>query len=253
MKANNDYTLLFSDDDIVVLNKKSGLLVASDKHDADSPRLDTIALPALGTLHAVHRIDRDASGLVIYARNKAAAQFLSRQFDEKGARYTYHALVYGRVMWESENVALKLLADSDRSGKTTANAKYGKPCETTFRALGSCARYSWIEAKSEIDRAHQIRVHLQSLGLSVVCDSLYCGTARAVYLSEVKRGWRGDEERERPLLSRLALHAYSLTIKHPVTAEDMTFVAPYHRDMDAVRKQLAKIFDIDPLKRGASL
>lgn len=247
MKVTGEYTLLFADDDIVVVNKKSGLLVAADKYDTESPRLDLIAQKKLGTLLSVHRIDKDASGVVIYARNKNAAEFLIKQFEKNKARYVYHALVYGSVMWKKESVNVKLLADGGKDHKTTANAKYGKHCQTHFTNLGSCSLYSWIEAIPEVDRVHQIRVHLQSLLQNVVCDNLYSGYTKAVYLSDIKRAWRGDEEKERPLLSRLALHAYSLTIKHPVTAKDMTFVAPYHKDMDATRKQLEKLFSIDPL------
>jgi len=247
MKVTGEYSLLFADDDIVVLNKKSGLLVAADKNDVDSPRLDLIAQKKLGTLSAIHRIDKDASGVVIYARNKEAADFLKKQFEEKKAKYVYHALVYGRVSWEEEKVNLKLLADGGKDHKTTVNAKYGKPCQTVFHNLGTCSLYTWLSAEPEIDRAHQIRVHLHSLDQNIVCDNLYSGYTKPVYLSGIKRAWNGDEEKERPLLSRLALHAYSLTIKHPVTQEDMTFIAPYHKDMEATRKQLAKIFEIDPI------
>ena len=67
-------------------------------------------------------------------------------------------------------------------------------------------------------------------------------------LSEIKRNWNGDEEEERPLLSRLALHAYKITFTHPTTNEQVTFVAPYPKDMDATRKQLEKIYNINPLE-----
>ncbi len=249
MKIIPDYTILFCDDDIVVLNKKSGLLTAADKYDAASPRLDLSAQKKLGVLHAVHRIDSAASGVVIYARNKEAASFLAKEFDEKRAKLSYHALVNGRVMWEEERVSLKLLADGDDKHRTQANSKYGKPCMTDFSVLARTGSYTWLLAKSEVDRAHQIRVHLKSLGLSVVCDSIYGANQKGVFLSEIKRAWNGDEEKERPLLSRLALHAYSLTIAHPVTREEMTFVAPYWKDMDALRKQLEKIYGEDPLKQ----
>ena len=248
MKQNGEYTLLFMDDDIAVLNKKSGLLTAQDKHDATSPRLDLIAQKKIGTLCAVHRIDKDASGIVIYARNDSAAAFLRREFEEKRAHLVYHALVYGRVGFESELVALKVLAESDEKHRTVCNQKFGKPCATHFRALGSTQAFSWISAESEIDRAGQTRAHLKHLGLSIVCDSLYGASSRGVFLSEFKRAWNGDEKKERPLLSRLALHAYSLSIKHPVTAEEMTFVAPYWKDMEAVRNQLEKLFGVNPLQ-----
>ena len=79
-----------------------------------------------------------------------------------------------------------------------------------------------------------------------MCDPLYSGNQKPVRLSDVKRKWNGDVESEKPLLSRLALHAYSLKIEHPSHAHEMSFTAPYPRDMEAVRKQFAKIFKVDP-------
>ena len=72
MKNNLDYTVLYSDDDIIVLNKRSGLLIAADRYDPDAPRLDLLAQEEFGRLFAVHRIDKDTSGLVVYARNEDA-------------------------------------------------------------------------------------------------------------------------------------------------------------------------------------
>ena len=71
---------------------------------------------------------------------------------------------------------------------------------------------------------------------------------KPVRLSEIKRNWNGDEEEERPLLSRLALHAYKITFTHPTTNQEVTFVAPYPKDMDATRKQLEKIYNVNPLE-----
>ena len=76
---------------------------------------------------------------------------------------------------------------------------------------------------------------------------MYSGNQKPVRLSDFKRNWHGNTEEEKPLLERLALHAYKLTITHPKTGEQMSFTAPYPKDMDATRKQLAKIFGVDPL------
>jgi len=69
MKFTPDYTVIYNDDDIVVLNKRSGLLIAADRYDEDAPRLDLLAEKEFGKLFAVHRIDKDTSGCVIYAKN----------------------------------------------------------------------------------------------------------------------------------------------------------------------------------------
>lgn len=244
---NNDYNVIYSDDDIIVLNKRSGILIAADRYDPDAPRLDVIAEKEFGKLFAVHRIDKDTSGLIIYARNPEAQKILSMQFEHREVHKTYHALVYGHPLWEDLNVDLSLQPDGDSRHRTVVSKRYGKPSETDFHLIGNCGPYSWIEAKPKTGRTHQIRVHLAVNGLSIVCDPLYSGNQKPVRLSEIKKKWNGDEYEERPLLSRLALHAYKIEFKHPKTGEMVSFTAPYPKDMDATRKQLAKIFGVDPV------
>ena len=241
---------MYQDDAIVVLNKQSGLLVAADRWDPDAPRLDVLATKELcgegERLYAVHRIDQDTSGLVIYARTDAAHRTLSMAFENREVGKTYHALVHGRPDWDELEVTEPLRADGDAKHRTVRDKKNGKDARTLFRFIGSCGPYSWIEAKPVTGRTHQIRVHLALSGLTIACDPLY-GNGEPLLLSKIKRSWRGDEFEERPILDRLALHAWKMRVAHPVTGEQMEFTAPYPRDRDATRKQLAKIFGTDPL------
>lgn len=246
MKITPDYTVIYNDDDIVVLNKRSGLLIAADRYDEDAPRLDLEAEKEFGKLFAVHRIDKDTSGCVIYAKNAESHKNLSMQFEAREVQKVYHCLVYGYPMWSEKTVDLKLMPDGDAKHRTVVNKTHGKPSETDFINLGKVGPFSWIEARPHTGRTHQIRAHLQALGFSIVCDPLYSPNQHPVLLSEIKKRWNGDESKERPLLSRLALHAYKLTVAHPRTGEKMTFTSPYPKDMEATRKQLASIFGIDP-------
>ena len=244
---NTDYSVIYSDDDIVVLNKRSGLLIAADRYDPDAPRLDLIAQEEFGKLYAVHRIDKDTSGLIVYARTSEAQRDLSMQFEKREVHKVYHALVYGHPLWQDLNVKLPLQPDGDARHRTVVNKKFGKPSETDFHNFGACGPYSWIEARPLTGRTHQIRVHLAENGFSIVCDPLYGGNQKPLRLSEIKKKWNGDEYEERPLLSRLALHAYKIEFTHPKTGEKVTFTAPYPKDMEATRKQLAKLFGVDPV------
>lgn len=247
MKTEPNYTLIFADDEIVVLNKKSGLLVAADRYDNEAPRLDLLAEKELGRLFAVHRIDRDTSGIVIYARTAEAHKNISLQFAEHSVRKTYHCLVNGHPLWNELTVDLPLLPDGDLRHRTVVNKRIGKPSVTEFRLAGNCGPYAWIHAFPKTGRTHQIRAHLQTTGFPIVCDPLYSGNQKPVRLSDFKRKWNGDTEQERPLLNRLALHAYRIAFRHPKTGEEISFEAPYPRDLEAVRNQLAKIFKVDPL------
>lgn len=248
MKIVPDYTVIYSDDSMVVLNKRSGLLVAQDRYDEEAPRLDLAAEKEFGRLYAVHRIDKDTSGIVVYARTPEAHKDISKQFEDRLIDKTYHCLVNGRPLWDTISCDLPLQPDGDARHRTVVNKRFGKPSVTFFRNIGAAGPYSWIEAKPKTGRTHQIRVHLSHNGLCIVCDPLYSGNQKPVRLSDIKRNYNGDVFEERPLLSRLALHAYKIILSHPVTHEKMTFTAPYWKDMEATRKQLAKIFGTDPLK-----
>jgi RluA family pseudouridine synthase len=242
MKIQSDYNTIYSDDYIVVLSKRSGLLVASDRYDLDAPRLDNLASKEFGKLYAVHRIDKDTSGLVIYGRTPEAHRSLSMAFENREVKKVYHALVHGRPSWDELQVDLPLQADGDVRHRTVVNKRFGKTALTNFKVLATTGSFSWIEAKPVTGRTHQIRVHLAANDLNIVCDPLYSGNQKAIKLSDIKRSWRGDVFEERPLLDRLGLHAYKLSLVHPVTGEQMEFTAPYYKDMDSVRKQLCKLF-----------
>jgi len=245
---NIDYKVIFADENLIVLNKRSGILIAADRYNPEAPRLDLLAEKEFGKLYAVHRIDKDTSGLIVYARTPEAQRNISIQFEKREVKKTYHALVYGHPMWEELHVELPLLPDGDARHRTVVNKRFGKPSVTDFKLLGICGSFSWIEARPQTGRTHQIRVHLAENGISIVCDPLYSGNQKPIRLSEIKHKWNGNEEEERPLLSRLALHAYKITFRHPVTNEELTFTADYPKDMDATRKQFAKIFGVDPIQ-----
>lgn len=248
MKATADYTVIHADESFVALNKRAGLLVAGDRYDDSAPRLDKIASAEFGRLLAVHRIDRDTSGVILYARTEDARRSLCAQLEKRTARKTYHCLARGKPAWESVTVDLPLLVDGDDRHRTVVSKKYGKPSSTVFTLIGSCGPFSWIEARPVGGRTHQIRAHIASLGLPILCDELYGHDNRPFFLSSVKRRWNGDEFEERALLARLALHAYKIEIDHPATKERMALAAPYPRDMDAARKQLKKIYGVDPIE-----
>lgn len=248
MKITPNYTVLYNDDDIVVLNKRSGLLIAADRYDLEAPRLDKLAEQEFGKLYAVHRIDKDTSGCVIYAKNAESHKNLSLQFENRKVTKVYHCLINGHPLWQSKTVDIKLQPDGDAKHRTIPNEKKGKSSITEFKLIGSCGPYSWVEARPLTGRTHQIRAHLQQIGFTIVCDPLYSGNQKPVRLSDIKKRWNGDTNSERPLLNRLALHAYKLELLHPTTNEKLTFTAPYQKDMEATRKQLNNIFGVNPLE-----
>ena len=241
MKAAPPFTIVYEDDDIIAVNKASGISTGGDRWDLNRQRLDKLIVEA-GTprVFTVHRIDRETSGLVVFAKNEAAHSRLSRAFEDRDIAKRYIAIVHGRPPWQQTSCSLPLIPDGNKQHQTIIDKYRGKKSLTNFVLQGSAGNYSVLEALPETGRTHQIRVHAAALGHPIVCDSLY-GQDQPVLLSAFKKNWRGDPVDEKPLLSRLGLHALELTL--PVSVGSITLTAPLPRDMSALIKQMNKIIN----------
>ena len=244
------FTIIHEDDSIIAVNKASGISVAGERWDEDAPRLDFLLKQELTlqektngepALFTVHRIDKDTSGLVIFAKDRETHKSLSTAFEFRRAEKTYIAVIHGRPFWPDGKTKcdLPLIPDGNKKHLTIIDKYRGKPSHTEFTLLLSAGNYSVVEAWPETGRTHQIRVHLSGLGHPIVCDPLYgkhsrSGSEKGVYLSSIKRDWRGDAFEEQPLLGRLGLHAARLAVN------EMVFEAPFHKDMAALIKQMEK-------------
>lgn len=255
---NKEYSIVFYDEHLIIVNKNSGVLALPDRWDTSVKSLDAILAEDIlayspdsenKKIYPVHRIDKDTSGLIMYALTEEMHKLLSIEFQNRNIEKTYHAVISGcpagadSVNNGNEETSFycdaKLLPDGDKLHRTLIDNKHGKKSYTEFRVLKKMNKYSLIEAKPITGRTHQIRVHLQFLGYPILCDSLY-GKIQKIYLSEIKRGWRGDKYEERPLLQRLALHAYSLKFIHPISKEVVQVCADYPKDLKSFIAQCSK-------------
>jgi RluA family pseudouridine synthase len=250
------YSIIHEDLHIISVNKASGISVGAERWEAEALRLDKLLEQTLSEregkqqkLYTVHRIDKDTSGLVVFAKDRGAHKELCAAFESRSVEKTYTAVVHGRPIWPENkiNCDLPLVPDGNKKHLTVIDKYRGKPSLTAFTLVLSAGNYSVVEARPATGRTHQIRVHMAALGHPIVCDSLYgkhsrSGTAEGVYLSSFKRNWRGDALEERPLLSRLGLHARRILLPGlgPGTAGTLTLEAPLSRDMAALITQMEK-------------
>jgi len=215
------------------------MLSAPDRYDPDALVVSRELEMEYGRLWTVHRLDLDTSGVLIFARTEEAHRALSLLFEEQKVAKVYHAVVSGRPSWTDTSCELPLRPDGDRMHRTIVDGT-GKPSVTHFKVLGCYARMGLVEARPLSGRTHQIRVHLAALGYPVACDPLY-GDGQPLFLSKIKRRWKGDEDRERPLMERTALHAVSIELMHPVTGTALKLEAAYPKDYKALVTQLRKL------------
>jgi 23S rRNA pseudouridine1911/1915/1917 synthase len=243
VKGKQNFAVVYEDGSIIGVNKGAGLAVGADRWDESADRLDAL-LSGLydGPVLTVHRLDRDTSGVIVFARDPEVHRLLSRAFASRSAEKVYYAVVHGRPAWTETECSLSLAPDGDRLHRTVVDRRHGKRSLTRFRLLFSAGGYAVVEARPATGRTHQIRVHLASLGHPVVCDPLYGArnSPKPVRLSAFKKGWRGDPLEERPLLDRLGLHAARLILPYPDGENRLVLEAPLPRDMGALIKQLEK-------------
>ncbi len=235
-------TVLYEDSSLIAVNKPSGFSVHEDGvHDyktltewliqkyPDIKGVGEVQTLANGTVierpGIVHRIDRETSGVLLVARTQEAYDLLKAQFAERDVRKVYRAFVYGPIK-EDRGVIDKPIGSS-RGGAAPRAVRNTRgllrEAVTAFRvvARGEGGEATYIEAFPKTGRTHQIRVHMASIQRPLICDSLYAKSRP-------------------PLLgfTRLALHAFSVTIEHPTTGKEVTFTAPLPEDFLAAEKLL---------------
>jgi RluA family pseudouridine synthase len=232
--------ILHSDEAILAIDKPAGILSIPDRWDPDAPDALGELRPAWGKLFVVHRLDKDTSGVLIFAKSPESHRSLSEAFESRAVSKAYRALVRGVPSWDEMTCDLALMPDGDRLHRTVVTAHHGKASRTAFVVIARYKDSALVEARPETGRTHQVRVHLASLGHPCLCDRLY-GDGDPLLLSKLKRRWKGDPFDERPLLERAALHALSAEFPHPLTGASLKLEAPLPKDMRATIAQLEKL------------
>lgn len=231
--------IIFQNEDFVAINKPSGLLTIPDREGKEVSLKDLLK-EKFGEIYTVHRLDKDTSGLVVFALNEAMHKHLSQQFETRETEKIYKGIVLGKPA-QSEGVINEPIAEHPtKKGQMTVWRK-GKESITEYKVLENYRLYSLMQFKILTGRTHQIRVHLKHIGHPVACDALY-GDGKPVLLSQLKTKFKlsQSEAEERPLLNRLALHSSQLSFSG-VNGEHFTLEVPLPKDLRATLNQLDKI------------
>ena len=202
--------VLYEDKDILVVDKPAGLLTVATEREK-SRTAYSILKDYIRTgcgrcrkrLFVVHRLDRDTSGILIFAKSEEAMLRLKAQWKQTEKKYL--AVVHGKCEKSSETITTYLAEDRDYNVYSTADSTMGKLAQTAYKVLRVTKRYSLLEVSLLTGRKNQIRVHLAGIGHPVAGDKKY--------------GRRNEAH------ARLALHARSISFKHPFSGEQLTFEA----------------------------
>ncbi|MHC4455875.1 MAG: RluA family pseudouridine synthase [Planctomycetota bacterium] len=235
--------IIYQDDDIIVINKPSGISVTADR--SGEPELVDILVEQLAEqmrsdLRLVHRLDKDTSGVMILAKNTESQSKLSSYFSKKLVKKTYLALVSGVVMGQQGRIDKPLARSSRNPSLMCVARKKGKEAVTEWRLVADFGTVSLLAVSPMTGRTHQIRVHLTSVGLALAIDPLY-GNSQGLFLSDFKEGYRlGKDKIEKQLIDRLTLHSYQIELPYTQDNHSDCFIAGLDKKFTAALKMLTK-------------
>ena len=232
-------SIVFENEDFIAVNKSAGMLTIPDRHDETQLSLYKILSQQYGKVFIVHRLDRDTSGLVLFAKNETSHKYLSQLFEKRNIEKIYIGIVRGSLPGKTGSINEPIAEHPFHKGEMSINKK-GKPSLTEYKVLEDHGIYSAVQFNIHSGRTHQIRVHMKFAGHPIACDAIY-GDGNPILLSSFKKKYKLSkaEEEERPLLNRLALHSYQLNFKD-ADKNMHTLKAPVPKDIKALLQQLKK-------------
>ena len=222
--------ILYEDDDLIAINKPSGMVVHPAKGHWAGTLTSALAyhfqsLSQVGGAHRpgiVHRLDRDTSGVIVVARHDQAHMALAGQFERREVEKEYFALCRGTLDRDRDWIRQPIGAHPYQREKMAIRAGHGtsREAETFVEVTERWRGYVQVSAFPKTGRTHQIRVHLAHIGCPVLCDPLYSGH-RQLTMADVSS--KASASSNHVLLNRLALHAKRLRLTHPSTKQPLEF------------------------------
>ena len=203
------------------------------------PSLKDLLIEKYGRIFTVHRLDRETSGIILFAKDEETHKFFSKKFEEREVEKYYMGLLYGTLTSLSGTIDTPIMEHPVFKGQMVVNRK-GKPSVTDYEVVESLGKYSLVKFRLHTGRTHQIRVHAKDIGHPIACDPLY-GDGKPILLSSIKKKYKlsKEQEEERPILNRVALHSYQLKF-NDAKGESFDLTAELPKDIRALIQQLKK-------------
>lgn len=238
--ARSRYDIVKEEDDFIIVNKPAGLLSIPGRYDNEGAvdSLQSLLKRDYKEIYTVHRLDKDTSGLMIFAKNADAHKALNLKFEHNEVIKTYIGIAEGILQKDNMTIDQPIAKDLSRPGCMKVFAK-GKPSISHITVKERFNNFTLIEVKIETGRTHQIRVHMQYAGHPLVSDPLY-GIRNELYIDDIKKRVNRSkfEEHRVPLIKRTALHAYALSFQYK--GIDCEFSVEPPKDIRAAINQIKK-------------
>lgn len=239
------FEIIWEDEHFLVLNKKAGVLSIPDRYHDDKINLYSLLIKYRNEIFPLHRLDKETSGIMIYAKDEEAHRQLSEQFETREIYKEYLAILL-RTPIERKGIIETNLAPSLVKKDMVVVSKKGKKAITEYEILEVFQDHSLCKVILHTGRQHQIRVHMAHIGTPLAIDNKY-GSKSEIYAHEIKtRKFHQNRLKEsKPLMSRHSLHSYKIGFNHPFTKEYLEFQAEPPKDFRALLNQLRKWTSIE--------
>ena len=230
--------IIFECDSFIAINKPAGLLSIPDREQTQTSLKD-ILQEKHGSIFTVHRLDKDTSGIIIFAKTEAAHKYFSRLFEERKIEKYYQGVVHGVPVLKDGTIDAPIAEHGTQKGFYIIHRR-GKTSVTDYKVIEEHKSFSLLQFQLHTGRTHQIRVHCKNMGHPLACDELY-GDGKPILLSSIKKKFKlsKHDEEERPMLNRLALHSYRLKFTD-MAGKIIDLEAALPKDIRALLQQLKK-------------
>ena len=199
--------ILYIDEDVLVVNKPSGLLSVPGKELKHRDSLEVRVKAQYANSLLVHRLDMDTSGAIIFALNKSSQRSLNLQFEQRAVKKIYEARVFGNINKNNGSIDLPLIVDWPNRPLQKVDIKEGKDALTHWHVLKRERNATRVRLMPETGRTHQLRVHMMSIGHAILGDRFY-GNAIEINLAK-----------------DLQLHAKKLVVNHPKSGKSLALIS----------------------------
>ncbi|MDR0617795.1 MAG: RluA family pseudouridine synthase [Endomicrobium sp.] len=214
--------IIYEDNDIIIINKQPGIVVHPSYGHTSGTLLNAIVAHSKEKYnpYLVHRLDKDTSGLIVFAKNEKSKISISKQLQNRVVKKIYYAVVKGTIVENRGRIEAPLGRSPQNRKLISVNSLAKKMAITEFKVISRKDGYSLLEVRIITGRTHQIRSHMKYINHPVVGDFQYGGP-------DTINGRR---------YTRQMLHAYNITFTHPRTSKEITFTAPLPKDMSEIFK-----------------